>query len=98
MSAVDKEWHNHRVSDTSVVSVGPKGRVVIPAEIRRRLRIAEGSELVALVEGEAVVLVPRSAIKSRLRSMFAGVEASMADQLIAERRAEARRESRASQP
>lgn len=78
---------------TSVVSVGPKGRVVIPAKIRRELDIREGSELVALVEGEAVVLVPRSAIKSRLRSIFAGVEASMRDELIAERRAEASRES-----
>ena len=81
------------MSDTSVVSVGPKGRVVIPASIRRRLRIDEGSELVALVEGEAVVLVPRSAIKSRLRSMFADVGVSMPDELIAERRAEALRES-----
>ena len=81
------------MSVTSVVSVGPKGRVVIPAEIRRELDIREGSELVALVEGEAVVLVPRSAIKSRLRSIFAGVEASMREELIAERRAEASRES-----
>jgi AbrB family looped-hinge helix DNA binding protein len=81
------------MSVTSVVSVGPKGRVVIPAEIRRELDIHEGSELVALVEGEAVVLVPRSAIKSRLRSMFAGVESSMRDELIAERRADASRDS-----
>lgn len=82
------------MSDTSIVSVGPKGRVVIPAGIRRELAITEGSELVALVEGEAVVLVPRSAIKSRLRSMFAGVEGSMREELIAERRMEAERESR----
>ena len=82
------------MSDTSVVSVGPKGRVVIPAGIRRRLGIDEGTELVALVEGEAVVLVPRSAIKSRLRSMFADAGASMREELLAERRAEAARESR----
>jgi AbrB family looped-hinge helix DNA binding protein len=69
--------------------VGPKGRVVIPAGIRRELGIEEGSELVALVEGEAVVLVPRAAIKTRLRSIFAGVETSMRAELIAERRAEA---------
>jgi AbrB family looped-hinge helix DNA binding protein len=37
------------MSDTSIVSVGPKGRVVIPAHIRRLLGIGEGSELVALV-------------------------------------------------
>jgi AbrB family looped-hinge helix DNA binding protein len=81
------------MSDTNVVSVGPKGRVVIPADIRRRLGIDEGSELVALVEGQAVVLVPRSAIKSRLRSMFADVKVSMVDELLAERRAEARGDS-----
>ena len=81
------------MSVTSVVSVGPKGRVVIPAEIRHALGIGEGSELVALIEGEAVVLVPRSAIKSRLRSIFAGVDTSMRDELIADRRAEASRDA-----
>jgi AbrB family looped-hinge helix DNA binding protein len=81
------------VSDTSVVSVGHKGRVVIPAGIRRSLGIEEGTELVALVEGEAVVLVPRSAIRSRLRSIFADVGASMREELIDERRAEATSES-----
>lgn len=65
------------MSDTDIVSVGPKGRIVIPAGIRRRLGIEEESELVALVEGEAVVLVPRAAIKARLRSMFAEVPLSM---------------------
>ena len=81
------------MSDTSVVTVGPKGRVVIPAGIRRDLGIEEGTELVALVEGEAFVLVPRSAIKSRLRSIFADVRSSMRDELISERRAAAARES-----
>lgn len=80
------------MSDTTVVSVGPKGRVVIPAGIRRELGIEEGSELVALVEGEAVVLVPRSAIKTRLRSLFAEAPSSMREELIAERRADAVRE------
>jgi AbrB family looped-hinge helix DNA binding protein len=81
------------MSDTGVVLVGPKGRVVIPAGIRRALGIEEGSELVALVEGEAVVLVPRSAIKTRLRSIFAATAGSMRDELIAERRAEAARDA-----
>jgi AbrB family looped-hinge helix DNA binding protein len=81
------------VSDTEVVAVGPKGRVVIPADIRRRLGIEQGSELVALVEGEAVVLVPRSAIKSRLRSLFADRPVSMSTELMSERRAEAVREA-----
>ena len=67
--------------------------MVIPADIRRRLGIEEGNELVALVEGEAVVLVPRAAIKARLRSIFADVGTIMRHELISERRAEAGRES-----
>ena len=82
------------MSDTSIVAVGPKGRVVIPAGIRRMLGIEQGSELVAIVEGEAVVLVPREAIKRRLRSIFADVPTSMREELLAERRVEAAREDR----
>lgn len=81
------------MSDTAVVLVGPKGRVVIPADIRRELGIGEGSELVALVEGQAVVLVPRSAIKAHLRSIFADIGTSMRDELIEDRRAAAKIES-----
>ncbi|HJP72528.1 MAG TPA: AbrB/MazE/SpoVT family DNA-binding domain-containing protein [Candidatus Limnocylindria bacterium] len=80
------------MSDTAVVSVGPKGRVVIPSSIRHELGIREGSQLVALIEGEAVVLVPRSAIKKRLRSLFADVHVSMRQELLDERRAEVERD------
>jgi AbrB family looped-hinge helix DNA binding protein len=81
------------MSDTSSVVVGPKGRVVIPAAIRRELRLQEGSELVALVEDDAIVLLPRSAVRARLRGMFAGVRTSMREELLAERRAAAAEES-----
>lgn len=81
------------MGDTNVLSVGPKGRVVIPVEIRRQLGIEEGSQLVALVEGEGVLLLPRDAVKQRLRGMFAGVRTSMAEELIRDRRAAAAKES-----
>lgn len=73
--------------------MGPKGRVVIPAEIRRELGIEEGSELVAMVEGQALVLVPRAAVKTRLRSIFADVRTSLADELMTDRRRAAAAES-----
>ena len=81
------------MSDTIVV-VGRKGRVVIPAPIRRALDLEEGSELVVTLEQDGVLLLPRSAVRKRLRSMFAGVERSLADELISERRAAAAEESR----
>ena len=82
------------MSDTNVLAVGPKGRIVIPVEIRRRLGLEEGSQLVALVEGDGVLLLPRSAVKRRLRGMFANVRTSMAEELIRDRRAAAAEESR----
>jgi AbrB family looped-hinge helix DNA binding protein len=77
------------MSDTEVVEVGPKGRVVIPAAIRRRLGIEQGTRLTVLIDDEAVVLVPRGAVERRLHAIFSGVPTSMADELIGERREEA---------
>jgi AbrB family looped-hinge helix DNA binding protein len=81
------------MSDTSVV-VGPKGRVVIPAEIRRQLHLGQGSELVALIEGDGVLLLPRDAVRRRLRRLFAGISESLADELLADRRAAAGEDAR----
>lgn len=81
--------HTLFMRDTDVVEVGPKGRVVIPAAIRKRLGIEQGTRLAVLVDGEAVVLVPRAAVEQRLHSIFKGVPVSMADELIAERRVDA---------
>jgi AbrB family looped-hinge helix DNA binding protein len=77
------------MSDTDVVEVGPKGRVVIPARIRRLLGIEQGTRLTVLVDGEAVVLVPRDAVERRLHAIFSGMPASLAQELIEQRRTEA---------
>jgi len=81
------------MNDRYEVTVGPEGRVLIPAEVRRAAGLEPGTRAVVRVEGEQVVIVPREAVKRRLRQMFSGVAGSMADELIAERRAEARRDA-----
>ena len=81
------------MSDTPILSIGPKGRVVIPVEIRRRLSLEEGSQLVAVLDGDGVLLLPRHAVKRRLRGLFADGSTSLAGELIAERRAAAAEES-----
>ena len=80
----------------TAVTVGPKGRVVVPAPLRRQLGIQEGAVLYASVDGERLVLEPRSAVLDRLRRRYDSVPASrsLVDELIAERRAEANREAR----
>ncbi|HKI04037.1 MAG TPA: AbrB/MazE/SpoVT family DNA-binding domain-containing protein [Thermoanaerobaculia bacterium] len=76
------------------VPVGPQGRLVIPSEIRRKLGIAPGDVLVAIVEDQRLVLEKREAVLERLRRRFAHIPTgvSLADELIAERRAESKRE------
>ena len=76
------------------VSVGPQGRLVIPSEIRHKLKIGPGDVLVAVVEGDRLVLEKREAVLQRLRRRFAHIPqgVSLADELIAERRIESRRE------
>jgi AbrB family looped-hinge helix DNA binding protein len=78
------------------VVVGAKGRVVVPAPLRRALGLDEGSVLLARAEGDRLVLEPRSAAIRRLQERAAAVPSSVSlvEELIAERRREARREAR----
>lgn len=73
------------------VHVGPQGRVVIPAEVRRELHLEPGETLVVRVEEDRLVLErPRPALW--MQKAFAQAvpdDVSLADELLAERRAEA---------
>ena len=75
------------------VSLGPQGRVVVPAPMRRALGFQPGEMLVARVEDERLVIERPESVERRIRARFrkAG-ERSLAEELIAERREEARRE------
>lgn len=70
--------------------------MVIPAEIRRELGIEPGDTLMARVESGRLMLERRGEILSRLRSELREATppgTSMVDELLAERRREARREA-----
>jgi AbrB family looped-hinge helix DNA binding protein len=83
--------------ETLEVTVGPQGRLVIPASLRRRLSIEPGEVLIARAEEDRLVLERRKAILARLRERLRVVptDVSLVDELIAERRKEAEREGRA---
>ncbi len=76
--------------------IGPQGRVVIPAALRRELELEPGDTLMAHVESHRLVFERREQILERLRRELRGTApsaVSAVDELIAERRAEARREN-----
>jgi AbrB family looped-hinge helix DNA binding protein len=79
----------------NVVNVGPQGRIVIPARIRRELGLGEGSLLAVRTEGGRLILEPREEVLRRVRGRYARVAGKkrLSEELIRERRTEARRES-----
>ncbi len=80
--------------DTNVVRMGPQGRIVVPADLRRELGLDEGSTMAATAEDGRLILEPRSVVLERLRRRFSGVPGStqLANELITDRRDETRNE------
>lgn len=88
--------HMARNTQTASLRVGPQGRVVIPADMRRHLKIVPGETLTAHIESDRLILERREQVLERLRSELRDATPkgrSMVDELIAERRAESAREA-----
>lgn len=81
------------------IQLGPQGRLVVPAALRRELGLEPGERLLARVKDGALILEPRAVVERRLRARFRKVDPqiSLADALIAERRAEAERDDGSAQ-
>ena len=79
---------------TVKVNVGPQGRVVIPAEMRRAWNLEPGETLIARLENDRVTLERPEQALERVFDPYADLVggSSMADELIAERRLAAQRE------
>lgn len=75
------------------VKLGKQGRLVIPASLRHELGLELGDELVARAEEGRLIFETRAAVVARLRERFKNIEGSLADELIAERREDAARET-----
>lgn len=78
----------------SEVQRGAQGRLVIPVTLRKALKLQPGDRLVARRVGDGLMLERREAIEQRLQARFAHIPdlEHLADELVAEGRAEARRE------
>jgi len=78
----------------TVVRMGPQGRIVVPAELRRKLGLDEGSTLNATTRGGRLILEPRSVVLDRMRRRFGGAprSTSLSRELIDDRKDGARRE------
>ena len=76
----------------SRAQVGGAGRLVIPAEYRRRLGIKPGDEVMLVLENDELrILTPARALvrAQELVARYLGAAGGLATELIAERRREA---------
>jgi AbrB family looped-hinge helix DNA binding protein len=82
--------------DAFPVQLQDRGRLVLPAEIRKRLSLREGDEFLVTLEPDTSLRL--RSVRQVLREIRGLYKAragnrSLADELIAERRAEVRRAS-----
>lgn len=78
------------------LTLGPGGRVVIPAPFREAMNMREGDTMLAWVEGQELHMVTTLSAMRRARELVQaalGPGAGLVDDLVAERRRDAQREN-----
>lgn len=77
------------------VQLGAQERIVIPASLRKDMGLKPGDRLTARRDGEILILESTAVIRNRLQQRFRNVprKPSLVDELIDERRREARAEA-----
>lgn len=83
----------HYPDEARRLRVNAQGRTVIPADFRRAMGLRDEDELVAWLEGERLIISTRRAVASSTSGMYRHLGRGAVEGLIAERRAEARREN-----
>jgi AbrB family looped-hinge helix DNA binding protein len=76
------------------VRLGDRGRLVLPAELRRALGFSAGDELVARLDGDGVRIVSRRQLARQARGLLraTGEQRDLVAELLAERRQEVTQE------
>jgi len=75
------------MSGTYQVVMGDRGRLVIPADLRERTGLSEGTPLILLETPTGLVLLTRPQLQEVVRADLAGLD--LVGELLGERRAEA---------
>jgi len=81
------------MSGSYPVVMGDRGRLVVPAELRERLKLDAGARLLLLDTPSGVVLLTREQAKARVRQGLSDLD--LVGELLAERRRQAAAEDAA---
>jgi AbrB family looped-hinge helix DNA binding protein len=69
---------------THTVTMGDRGRLVVPADVRERAGLVAGSSLILLETPTGIVLLTREQLRDRVRDELAGLD--LVAELLADRR------------
>jgi AbrB family looped-hinge helix DNA binding protein len=88
-------WYSAAMSHNEHVTIGERGRLVLPASVRSALGLKPGTRMLLSTEDDGSLrLRPYRAVADESRGVFADLAegSSLVDELLAERRAEAKQE------
>ncbi len=80
-------WYVDAMSGTYRIVMGDRGRVVIPADVRQRLSLDEGTPLTLLETPDGLVLMTREQLLAKVRGDLKDLD--LVGELLRERKAEA---------
>ncbi len=83
------------MSRTEQITIGDRGRLVLPVSVRSALGLKPGTRMLLSTEPDGSIrLRPYRAVADESRGLFAGLAAagSLVDELVGERRADASRD------
>jgi len=72
--------------------MGDRGRIVIPQAMREAADLKPGDKLILFRDDDGIRLMSRDELEAKMWSRLVRPEVSLVDELIADRRAEARRD------
>ncbi len=79
------EWYLVKMSGTYPATMGDRGRLVVPAELRERAGLHEGRPVVLVETPQGVLLLTREQLRDLVRGGLDGKD--LVGQLLADRRA-----------
>lgn len=63
------QFHTGEPELCGTVTVGERGQVVIPIEVRKELGVEPGDSMVAMVHNHALVLLPKKQMKAFITAL-----------------------------
>lgn len=81
------------MNGTHAITMGDRGRLVVPAEVRARRGLVEGTPMILVESADGLVLLTQAQLRDRVRGELAGLD--LVDSLLADRRAASAAEDRA---